>query len=617
MADTEEPQYTTLAERIAALNKNKTFAANGPPAAKPARAPPPPPPNRTPSGFGVSKAAKPATPTVPARPTKSNPPPLPRRDTQSSLNGQDDVRPPLPSRKSSTQRPPALHQRQNSSQPNGFLNVRRDSTSSEISQTSARSTKSTGQSSWSTTSQTSTTSAPRKLPPALSQEPQRAASATPSLPPRLPARANKQDATPNKARDPRSMGFSSSQTPKPATNRQNSAPNPISQKKASDEPPPVPTSTRPSAAQIKEATSRKPQAAPELNNCFACRDWTAPDAVAAQYPRESLPARDPIGYLAHNLCSPFPSYSDKARAIFTWFHHNIAYDTGAFFGNSIQHHDGESTIRRGLAVCAGYAETYKTIANRAGLECDVVTGHCKGFGYTALKDGEPLPKEDPTGHAWNAVRIDGGGWKLLDPCWGAGNVDGATQTFNKVFAPAEFHISNEQFGKRHYPNKPYLQYREDGRTVGWEEYYRGRASGEPVTVYSNAAGEGIDEFSLEPANKNLEVYSGQVLRFQFHKVCPHWKSEKHGKGKEPLFLLKIHGVDGRKEDRVPIETDGYWHWVDINARDLGAPGQKIEILQVATFNDKDARGLTAREFFAPLTGRRTMSFALLSQWILK
>ncbi|OAA62353.1 Transglutaminase-like protein [Cordyceps fumosorosea ARSEF 2679] len=601
MADTEEPQYTTLSERIAALNKNKTFAANGPPSAKPARrAPPPPPPGRAQTG---AEGSKPVTPTVPVRPTKSNPPPLPRRDTQTSITSQDAARPPLPSRTSSTQQPPALPQRQPSTQPNGLLDVRRDSTSSEVSQNSTKSSKSAGQSSWSTTSQNSATAAPRKLPPIQPQETQKPVS-TPSLPPRLPIRGNKQDATPAR---PRIMGFGSSQAPKATTNGQDA-----------DGPPPIPTATRPSALQIKEVSSRatQPQPAPELNNCFACRDWSAPDAVAAQYPRQSVPRNDPVGYLAHNLCSAFPSYSDKARAIFTWCHHNIAYDTGAFFGNSVKHQTGESTIFSGLAVCAGYAETYKAIANRAGLECDVVGGHGKGFGYTPLKDGEPVPRADPSGHAWNAVRIDGGGWKLLDACWGAGNVDGATQSFNKVFAPIHFNATNEQFGARHFPEKSKFQYREDGRTVSWEEYYRGRANGEPVTIFSNTAEEGIDNSSMEPANKHIQVNSGQIIRFQFCKICPHWKSEKNGPGKPPLFVLNIHGLDGRKDDMVPIETDGYWHWLDVNSRDLGAPGQKVEVMQITSVDHKDARGLSARDFLAA-KGRKAMAFSFLTQWILE
>jgi len=121
---------------------------------------------------------------------------------------------------------------------------------------------------------------------------------------------------------------------------------------------------------------------------------------------------------------------------------------------------------------------------------------------------------------------------------------------------------------------------------------------------------------MEPANKHIQVNSGQVVRFQFSKICPHWKSETNGKGKPPLFVLNIHGLDGRKDDMVPIETDGYWHWLDVNARDLGAPGQKVEVMQITSVDHKDARGLTARDFLAA-KGRKAMAFSFLTQWILQ
>lgn len=412
------------------------------------------------------------------------------------------------------------------------------------------------------------------------------------------------------------MGFGSSQSTKPAGSAVELTPNVPERPQDNAAPPALPTTARPSIAQINAVGSQATTPANEANNCFPCRDWSRPDAVAAQYPRQSVPRNDPVGYLAHNLCSPFLSYNDKARAIFTWCHHNIAYDVGAFFGNNVKNQTGESTIFSGLAVCAGYAETYKAIANRAGLECDVVGGHGKGFGYTPLKNGERPPPQDPSGHAWNAVRIDGGGWKLVDACWGAGNVDGATQSFNKVFAPEHFSASNEQFGARHFPQNPKYQYREDGRTLTWEEYYRGRADGEPVQIFSNAAGEGINDITVEPANKIIQIYSGQVVRFQFSKACPHWKSEIHGNGKAPLFALSIHGLDGRKDDMVPIQTDGYWHWIDVHAHDLGAPGQTIEVLQITNVDNKDARGLTANDFLAA-KGRKSMAFSYLMQWKLE
>lgn len=59
---------------------------------------------------------------------------------------------------------------------------------------------------------------------------------------------------------------------------------------------------------------------------------------------------------------------------------------------------------------------FAAIAIKAGLEAVVVGGNGKGFGYSPLKPGDPVPPYN-AGHAWNAVKIDGGEWKLIDCCW--------------------------------------------------------------------------------------------------------------------------------------------------------------------------------------------------------
>lgn len=335
--------------------------------------------------------------------------------------------------------------------------------------------------------------------------------------------------------------------------------------------------------------------------------------MAAQYPREGLPRHDVVGYLARVLCDPFPSYNDKARAIFTWFHHNIMYDTKAFFSGNIRGQTPEDTIQYGAAVCQGYADTYKAIANKAGLECVVVGGHGKGYGYTALKPGERPPPANATGHAWNAVRVDGGVWRLLDACWGAGHICGANNLFKQEFSPVQFTNSSERFGNTHFPSDGRHQFRNDGRTITWEEYIIGRFQGPPVEVFGNCGQEGIAEDSIEPASKQISVHSGQVVRFQFAKLCEHWKSEKHGLGKPPLFLLQIHGLDGRKDDFIPIDTDGYWHWADVNARDLGAPGQSVMVLQLTSIDGQDARGVTAQQYLSK-KGRVAMAWAYVAKW---
>jgi hypothetical protein len=348
-----------------------------------------------------------------------------------------------------------------------------------------------------------------------------------------------------------------------------------------------------------------------------CRDFSGPDTVAAQYPVASLPRNDPVGYLAHHLCSPFPSQTDKARAIFAWCHHNIAYDVDAFFGGCIPRGQTvEQSIFSGKGVCEGYAKIYHAIAIRAGLGCYVVGGHGKGFGFRPLAAGERPPPPDPTGHAWNAVQIDHGQWKLIDACWGAGNVcDKRAERYEKKFDPFHFIASNEVFGLRHFPEDSRHFYRDDGRALSWEEYVVEKMTEEKATLYTNAKDEGIAEDSLTPAAKNIPVYSGQVVRFQFGKLCEHWTYEKHGGGKKPyLFMIKINGVDGRKQDYVCMEFDGFWWHCDIPARDLGAPGQQVFCYALDKLNGQDARGTPAREYMSRIGKPGSMSWCAIACW---
>ena len=410
------------------------------------------------------------------------------------------------------------------------------------------------------------------------------------------------------------MGFGSQkEQPPKLPNGRPPLPTRPSQQDETDGPPPIPTSSRPSVAQIEAASTRAAAPVAERDDCFICRDWSGPDNVAAQFPRQSLPRNDPVGHLARGLCDPFPSYTDKARAIFTWFHHNIYYDTVSFFGNCVKHMSVEDTIFSGKAVCQGYAETYKAIANRAGLECVLVGGHGKGYGYTPLKKGERPPPPKLDGHAWNAVRIDGGDWKLLDACWGAGHLDTGSGEYKQKFNASEFTKSNDKFGMSHFPRESKYQFRDDGRVMSWDEYFIGRVNGETSIFYTNGHQEGIAEDSVEPKERHIPVYSGEVVRFQFSKICEHWKSDVHGLGKPPLLLLSIHGVDGRKDAMVPIETDGYWHWVDVDARDLGAPGQSVQVAQMTSIDGKDARGVSAKEYFSK-KGKVGMAWAYVMRW---
>lgn len=319
----------------------------------------------------------------------------------------------------------------------------------------------------------------------------------------------------------------------------------------------------------------------------------------------------------------------------------------------------------------------------------MVGGHGKGYGFTPLKEGERPPPRKASGHAWNAVKIDNGYWKLLDACWGAGSVSG--QSYSQHFKPHQFTASNEMFGYKlrfpftffsppahvkkktvmyqgkrftccdlvckaglgavtlaspyckattvadeacrmtHFPEDSRHFFRDDGRTPSWEEYIVGVSRGERTQWFSNAIEEGLNEWCSSPAEKKIPVYSGEVVRFQFAKVCEHWTSERNGLGKPRLLMVQIHGVDGRKDDLVPCESDGFWWWCDIPARcvfhttrsilstdtrscrDLGSPGQKIQLIALKTLGEQDGRGVTKAEFLSK-KGRCGMSWDIYASW---
>jgi hypothetical protein len=211
------------------------------------------------------------------------------------------------------------------------------------------------------------------------------------------------------------------------------------------------------------------------------------------------------------------------------------------------------------------------------------------------------------------VRIDGGEWKLLDACWGAGNVTDGSQTFNQVFTASYFTMSNDQFGIKHFPQDSKFFFREDGSIPTWEEYFIGPVGEQPLQLYGSVEQHGISETSFEPPQKRIPVSSDDMVRFQFSKICEHWDHEVNGSGIPYCLILRVNGAGGNKKDFVPFDHDGFWWWLDIPASDLGVPGQDIGVMAVTTINNADARGVTRREYLEK-KGRCAMGFGGVCGW---
>ncbi|KIV93941.1 hypothetical protein PV10_05113 [Exophiala mesophila] len=397
-------------------------------------------------------------------------------------------------------------------------------------------------------------------------------------------------------------------------------------------PPPIPVSSRPDLSAIQATkpklngttASHHHHSSSSANVCLVCRDFSAPDHQATLFPRQQVTS---LQTLAHQLTAPFSSDTDKARAIFSWLHHNIAYDVVSFFKKNVKPSTPQSTFQSGLAVCEGYAALFCNLATYAGLESVVIGGHGKGYGYTALAPGSPLPPYN-AGHAWNAVRIDDGEWKLIDACWGAGHVQGAGRPYVKHFTPEYFSMTNEEFAIKHFPeNKDYF-FLPGGRRLTWQEYIvidpaRWPDMVEPPTVFTNAKEDySIREKSVLPRARQINVGQSGMVHFQFSLLCPHWTLEyQTRKGPPPVFIVSVQGANGQSKDQIPMDHhagpagQGGDIWtVDIPAHQLGPRGQTVTLFAVTSFGDRqDARGLTVREFREG-KGRVGMGFVGIAAW---
>ncbi|RPA86594.1 hypothetical protein BJ508DRAFT_317011 [Ascobolus immersus RN42] len=312
--------------------------------------------------------------------------------------------------------------------------------------------------------------------------------------------------------------------------------------------------------------------------CLICRDFKRPDAHAARPEFDRMRATS-ISGLALSLTEPFSDTIDKARVIFTWLHHNVAYDADGFFARNIGPQGPENTMRTGLAVCDGYAQLYKALANAAGLKCEKVSGFGAGFGFT----DKNLPSEYKSNHAWNAILFpEPHGWHLIDSCWGAG-VLGHDQKYCKKFNPSQFISSPKDFGKRHFPGEARWQ------CILNPISYAQFASPKPgPKVYG-----GGQDWKVHSITPWVPALPAGRVRIELERSCAHLKAKKGGQAE----YLICAWTSGTKRPLPFREVDQFGTIaveIDVNS------GDKVNVGPLTTINGKDAKGVTADEWISQM-----------------
>ncbi|KAJ6593940.1 hypothetical protein B0H19DRAFT_921071 [Mycena capillaripes] len=328
--------------------------------------------------------------------------------------------------------------------------------------------------------------------------------------------------------------------------------------------------------------------------CIKCHDFSAVDAHAALFPRHTVSS---IQQLAYDLTSPFESETEKARALFFWLHCNIAYDCDAFFSGNLSASTAESTLQSGLAVCDGYAGMFASLAEYAGLQAHKVTGHGKGFGYAALGPDDPVPPES-SNHAWNCVLMDGE-WRLLDACWGAGALNGASYT--KRFAPVWFTSTPAEFGKRHFPTDPSYQLISDadGGPVSWEDYIC-----EPPgpTVFTDFDNQFFLRDLLQPATENIQ--SGGWVSFHIFKQCEHMS-----RAEADNYVYFINAPDDTKTT-LEVNAEGGWSANVYMPRGMAGD---VSLNFVTKIDNRDVKGISPQTFKNSI-GKKSMAWQGMVKW---
>ncbi len=136
--------------------------------------------------------------------------------------------------------------------------------------------------------------------------------------------------------------------------------------------------------------------------------------------------------------------TDSARAarLYEWTARNLSYDARGYLTGRVGSMKPEAGWKSRSAVCEGFVQLYRRMADEVGLRTEIVEGYAKGFDY------RPGQRIRDANHAWIAAHIDGA-WRLLDPTWGAGLV--VNSSFQPEFSWAYFFTRPDVLQLSHHP----------------------------------------------------------------------------------------------------------------------------------------------------------------------
>jgi hypothetical protein len=233
----------------------------------------------------------------------------------------------------------------------------------------------------------------------------------------------------------------------------------------------------------------------------------AQDDVDRRTPRQIADSIEVAGF-ARTLTGAARTDSARAAVLYEWVAQNVRYDAAQFFRGGKGYETAEDVFRHRIALCGGFVALYHRMAREIGLQTTPISGYAKGVDYVF---GRSTRKSN---HAWVALHLDGA-WKLVDPTWGAGVING--RAFEPRFTWDFFLVSPDQLILSHFPEEDEWQLLQ--RPLPRTDFERMRAvpsslfrvGFDPTAIRATALRPGVKDFPLAaPKGPHVRVVQAPI-----------------------------------------------------------------------------------------------------------
>lgn len=243
--------------------------------------------------------------------------------------------------------------------------------------------------------------------------------------------------------------------------------------------------------------------------------------------------------IAHYINARFQTEDEKIRAVFYWTASNISYDLDKLSdlnNKETSENNSKKILNSKKGVCSDYTKIFKEIANKVGVNTEIISGYTKQNGVVVA-----------ISHAWCASKIDNL-WYIFDPTWGSGHVNNGK--FVTSFDDHYFKVNPNKIITSHMPYDYMWQFL--NYPISNQEFYDGRTA--------SANSKKRFDFEAEISNDNtlsgIEQVSSSSVRIRKNGVVNAMIVEQLSYNKSKVEYLKQIKVSSNFKTVVLLYNEG-------------------------------------------------------------